>query len=71
LRDTTERPEGIEAGTLILAGTQEEEIYQITKSLLSDAVQYEKMSHACNPYGDGTASKQIVDIIVDEFKDRI
>ncbi|MEG0094275.1 MAG: UDP-N-acetylglucosamine 2-epimerase (non-hydrolyzing) [Erysipelotrichaceae bacterium] len=69
LRDTTERPEGIEAGTLILAGTKEEDIYQITKSLLSDLNQYEKMSHACNPYGDGTASKQIVDIIVNEFKE--
>ena len=57
LRDTTERPEGIEAGTLKLAGTEEETIYSMAKELLTDQVQYEKMSQAANPYGDGQASR--------------
>ena len=63
LRDTTERPEGVEAGTLKLAGTEEEEIYREFTELLDDRAEYEKMSHASNPYGDGTASKQIADIL--------
>ena len=63
MRDTTERPEGIEAGTLKLVGTQEETIYSEFKKLLSDKNEYEKMSHASNPYGDGFACKRIADIL--------
>ena len=68
LRDTTERPEGVKAGTLKLVGTDEEAIYSLTKELLTDVNEYEKMSKASNPYGDGYASKYIVDIIMDKFK---
>lgn len=67
LRDTTERPEGIEAGTLKLVGTDEEKIYEETKKLLTEKDEYEKMSHASNPYGDGHASKRIVDAIINFF----
>lgn len=67
LRDTTERPEGIEAGTLKLAGTDEETIYKLTKQLLLDKDEYNKMAKAKNPYGDGYASKRIVDIIIKKF----
>ncbi|MDQ2087359.1 UDP-N-acetylglucosamine 2-epimerase (non-hydrolyzing) [Herbivorax sp. ANBcel31] len=63
MRDTTERPEGIEAGTLKLVGTDEEVIYKTFKKLLDDKDEYEKMSRASNPYGDGFASKRIADII--------
>ena len=63
LRDTTERPEGIKAGTLKLVGTDEETIYEEVNKLLSDHKEYSKMSNASNPYGDGTASKQIADIL--------
>lgn len=63
MRDTTERPEGITAGTLKLVGTDEEVIYQTFKQLLEDQNEYEKMSKASNPYGDGYASKRIADII--------
>lgn len=63
MRDTTERPEGILAGTLKLVGTNEENIYKSFRLLLEDKNEYEKMSIAKNPYGDGTASKQIADII--------
>ena len=68
LRDTTERPEGIEAGTLVLAGTEETNIYKITKNLLEDENKYKEMSKAVNPYGDGKASKRIVDAIIEKFK---
>lgn len=68
LRDTTERPEGVEAGTLKLAGVNEETIYNLTKELLTDCVVYNHMSQASNPYGDGTASKQIVNSIIEFFK---
>ena len=64
LRDTTERPEGIEAGTLKLVGTEEENIYNNIKLLLDNYTEYEKMSKASNPYGDGLASKRIADIII-------
>ena len=67
LRDTTERPEGIDAGTLKLVGTLEEVIYMETKKLLTDKNEYKKMSTASNPYGDGTASKKIVDAIIEHF----
>ncbi len=63
LRDTTERPEGIQAGTLKLAGTDEENIYHMTKELLECPQSYENMAHAVNPYGDGHASERIVKII--------
>lgn len=64
LRDTTERPEGIEAGILKLAGTDEETIYTLTKELLTNPAEYEKMSKASNPYGDGKASYRIVKAIL-------
>ena len=67
LRDTTERPEGIDAGTLKLVGTNEETIYKEAKRLLTNKEEYNKMSHASNPYGDGTASKKIVDAIILKF----
>ena len=63
MRDTTERPEGIEAGTLKLVGTDEETIYQNFSELLSDREAYMKMSRASNPYGDGYASERIADIL--------
>lgn len=63
MRDTTERPEGIEAGTLKLVGTDEQVIYSAFKKLLEDDEEYKKMSYASNPYGDGTACKQIADIL--------
>lgn len=63
MRDTTERPEGIKAGTLKLVGTDEEIIYQSFKELLDNEISYQAMSQASNPYGDGTASKQIADIL--------
>ena len=68
LRDTTERPEGIQAGTLKLVGTDEETVYKETKKLLDDKNEYEKMSMASNPYGDGFASKYIVDVILEKYK---
>lgn len=64
MRDTTERPEGIEAGTLKLVGTDEEVIYREFKKLLTDKEEYEKMSKAANPYGDGLACKRIADVLV-------
>ncbi len=63
MRDTTERPEGIKAGTLRLVGTQEESIYMNFKELLEDQQAYDTMSHACNPYGDGHACERIADIL--------
>ena len=63
MRDTTERPEGIQAGTLKLVGTDENVIYQNFKLLLEDSEAYKAMSQASNPYGDGFASRRIVDII--------
>ncbi|MCB5950764.1 UDP-N-acetylglucosamine 2-epimerase (non-hydrolyzing) [Enterococcus sp. BWT-B8] len=67
LRDTTERPEGIAAGTLKLVGTDEETIYANFKRLLEDPAEYEKMSQASNPYGDGHASQRIADILEKEL----
>ncbi|AMB99878.1 UDP-N-acetyl glucosamine 2-epimerase [Aerococcus urinaehominis] len=63
MRDTTERPEGVEAGTLKLVGTDEETIYNNFKLLLEDEDAYAQMSQATNPYGDGTACRQIADVI--------
>lgn len=63
MRDTTERPEGVNAGTLRLVGTSEEAIYKSFKELLDDPEAYKKMSTACNPYGDGHACERIADIL--------
>ena len=63
MRDTTERPEGIEAGTLTLTGTEEERIYEEFSLLLQDKGEYDRMSRASNPYGDGNASRRIADVI--------
>ena len=68
LRDTTERPEGIEAGTLKLVGTNENIIYEETKRLLENQEEYDKMSKASNPYGDGNSSKYIVDAIIKKYQ---
>ena len=67
LRDTTERPEGIEAGTLKLAGTNENTIYDMIRELLTNHQTYEKMSKAVNPYGDGTASQRITGAIIEKY----
>ena len=67
MRDTTERPEGIEAGTLKLVGTDEENIYRSFKKLLTDSNEYKAMSEAKNPYGDGHASERIVKILEREL----
>ncbi len=64
MRDTTERPEGIKAGTLRLVGTEEETIYNSFKELLENEETYKAMSQASNPYGDGLACKRIADILV-------
>lgn len=69
MRDTTERPEGVEAGTLKLVGTNEQVIYENFKSLLEDKSLYDKMAHSSNPYGDGLASKRIADIIENGYSD--
>ena len=63
MRDTTERPEGVEAGTLKLVGTSEEVIYNEFTKLLSNKEEYNKMAQAANPYGDGHASERIADIL--------
>ncbi|MEW8972579.1 MAG: UDP-N-acetylglucosamine 2-epimerase (non-hydrolyzing) [Tissierellaceae bacterium] len=66
VREETERPEGVEAGTAKLVGTRYENIYENLNLLLSDRTEYEKMAKAVNPYGDGRAAKRIVDIIVED-----
>lgn len=63
MRDTTERPEGVKAGTLRLVGTNEDTIYYNFKELLENHAAYDAMSHACNPYGDGRACRRIADIL--------
>lgn len=70
LRNTTERPEGIEAGTLKLATTNEETIYKLLTDLLQNKESYEKMAKASNPYGDGNTSKKIADIIIEQLNER-
>ena len=69
MRDTTERPEGVEAGTLRLVGTREENIYEQVKWLLDDSETYKKMAQAKNPYGDGRACTRIADIIEKGYTD--
>jgi len=67
LRDTTERPEGIEAGTLELVGSDEDAVYERARALLTDEALYARMSGAKNPYGDGHASERIADAILHHF----
>jgi UDP-N-acetylglucosamine 2-epimerase (non-hydrolysing) len=68
MRDTTERPEGVAAGTLKLVGTDEDVIYREFSRLLSDPVEYAAMSHASNPYGDGHASERIADVLAGDVR---
>lgn len=70
LRDTTERPEGVAAGTLRLAGTDEEALYRMTRELLTDKAAYDRMSSARNPYGDGNASRRIADAIIERLSEK-
>ena len=63
LRDTTERPEAVEYGTVKLVGTDKNKIVETASKLLTDTNEYKKMSEAINPYGDGLASKRIVDVL--------
>jgi len=67
LRDTTERPEAIAAGTVKLIGTDEDDVYRETKLLLDDQEEYNRMSNAVNPYGDGKASERIIQGILHHF----
>ena len=67
LRRETERPEAVAAGTVLLAGVEEEDIFSMASTLLSDADAYDKMAHAVNPYGDGQACRRIVDAILFHF----
>ena len=67
LRNVTERPEGVQAGTLKLVGVEEENIYQMTKTLLEDEEVYQEMAQAVNPFGDGEASRRIVEAILHAF----
>ncbi len=67
LRNETERPEAVAAGTVKIAGVHEEDIYAMGKTLLTDSNEYDKMAHAVNPYGDGLASKRSVDAILYHF----
>ena len=70
MRDTTERPEGIEAGTLRLVGTDEDTIYEEFSRLLNDRGAYDRMACASNPYGDGHACERIADILEKGYADR-
>lgn len=64
LRTETERPEAVEAGTVEIVGVNEDDIYNNARRILTDREQYEKMARAVNPYGDGHASKRIVEILL-------
>ena len=70
MRDTTERPEGVAAGTLRLVGTDEERIYSCFRQLLEDDGAYAAMANASNPYGDGYASRRIADILERELEEQ-
>lgn len=63
MRDTTERPEAVDAGTVILAGTETDAMASAAERLLDDKEFYDKMAHAVNPYGDGLAAKRIAEIV--------
>lgn len=67
LRNTTERPEAVKAGTVALIGTEKDVVYNMTKHLLTDAAAYSAMSNAVNPYGDGKSSERIVQAILHEL----
>jgi UDP-N-acetylglucosamine 2-epimerase len=67
LRRETERPEAVAAGTVQLAGVEEEDVYSMACTLLSDTEAYNKMAHAVNPYGDGLACRRTVDAILYHF----
>lgn len=67
LRDTTERPEAVAAGTVLLAGTEEQVVYEYTSRLLNDKELYDSMANACNPYGDGRACARIVSYILNQY----
>ncbi len=67
LRNETERPEAVEAGTVKIAGVVEDDIFNMAKELIEDKAAYDKMAHAANPYGDGNASQRIVDALLYEF----
>ena len=67
LRNETERPEAVDAGTVKIAGVDEKNIYKMTKELLTDSEEYSKMAKAVNPYGDGHASERIVKAIIEKF----
>lgn len=67
LRDTTERPEAVAAGTVLLAGTEEQVVYEYTSRLLNDKEFYDSMANACNPYGDGRACARIVSYILNQY----
>ena len=69
LRDTTERPEGVEAGTLKLVGTCQNDVYKNLDDLLNNTEEYYRMSNAVNPYGDGTASKKILTVISEKMEE--
>ena len=64
LRDTTERPEAVAAGTVKLIGTDRSRVYSEAKGLLTDAAEYSRMAESCNPYGDGKAARRIVQAIL-------
>jgi UDP-N-acetylglucosamine 2-epimerase (non-hydrolysing) len=71
LRDTTERPEAIQAGTVKLVGTVKQHIYEAGRLLLADRQEYDKMAHAVNPYGDGKAARRIIKVVKDFLYVRI
>ena len=68
MRDKTERPEGLEAGTLKVIGTDETRVFEAVKELIDDEEQYLKMSNAANPYGDGLAGKRIIKEVKNYFQ---
>ncbi len=68
LRETTERPEGVDAGTLKLVGTETNRIVQEAKRLLGDPIEYGKMSKASNPYGDGHAAERVIEALLQSSK---
>ena len=68
LRENTERPEAVEAGTAKLIGTQSDDIFQNASELLTNQQTYDQMANAINPFGDGTASQQILDIVLKHFQ---
>ena len=70
LRTETERPEAVEAGTVVVGGTKEEEIFEIANTLLNNTQVYEKTAHAINPYGDGHASERIVEALIEWKKNK-